>query len=68
MDDPFEIHMQLLGLLKRLTASAASIHNVVGFLVRYQARCADDLWETVLDECHKVNMIFPTLPSSATFD
>ena len=52
--DPFEIHMQLLALLRRLSASHQSIDNVVAFLVRYRDKCADDLWECVTDECQKV--------------
>lgn len=52
--DPFEIHMQLLALMRRLSASHQSIDNVVAFLVRYRDKCADDLWECVTDECQKV--------------
>lgn len=60
--DPFEIHMQLLALLRRLSASHQSIDNVVAFLVRYRDKCADDLWECVTDECEKVRL--PSLLAS----
>ncbi|CED83884.1 ENTH/VHS [Phaffia rhodozyma] len=45
--------MQLLGLLRRLEASQASIHRVVGFAIKYGSRCGEDLWECILEEAEK---------------
>jgi hypothetical protein len=52
--DPFEARMQFLALLRKLNASQASIQKVVSFAVKYGSRCAEDLWECILEECAKV--------------
>ena len=53
--DAFEARMQFLQLLKKLNASAQSIQKVVGFAVKYGARCGEDIWEVIMDECEKVS-------------
>jgi len=55
--DAFEARMQFLQLLKKLNASAQSIQKVVGFAVKYGARCGEDLWEVIMDECEKVSWL-----------
>lgn len=57
--DAFEARMQFLQLLKKLNASAQSIQKVVGFAVKYGARCGEDLWEVIMDECEKVSWRIP---------
>lgn len=52
--DPFEARLQFLKLLRNLNASQQSIANVVSFAVKYGARCAEDLWECVVEEVPKV--------------
>ncbi|KAF5354967.1 hypothetical protein D9756_005617 [Leucocoprinus leucothites] len=50
--DPFEVRMQFITLLRRLTASQQSIQKVVGFSVKF-AQCGEDLWDCILEECQK---------------
>jgi CTD kinase subunit gamma len=52
--DPFEARMQFLQLLRKLNASQLSIQKVVGYAIKYGSRCGEDLWECILEECHKV--------------
>jgi CTD kinase subunit gamma len=54
--DAFEARLQFLQLLRKLNASAQSIQKVVGFAVKYGAKCGEDLWEVVMDECEKVSL------------
>ncbi|KAJ7164634.1 CTD kinase subunit gamma CTK3-domain-containing protein [Mycena crocata] len=51
--DPFEVRMQLLTLLKRLTASQQSIQKVVGFAVKHFPACGEDLWDCIVEQCEK---------------
>lgn len=53
--DPFEARLQFLKMVRTLNASQQSIHKVVAFAVKYGARCAEDLWECVVDEVGKVS-------------
>ncbi|KIJ51367.1 hypothetical protein M422DRAFT_58899 [Sphaerobolus stellatus SS14] len=53
--DPFEVRMQFLNHLKRLTAAQHSIHKIVTFALKYYSRCGEDLWECILEECEKGN-------------
>ena len=57
--DAFEARLQFLQLLRKLNASAQSIQKVVGFAVKYGAKCGEDLWEVVMDECEKVGPVSP---------
>ncbi|KAK7691384.1 hypothetical protein QCA50_004783 [Cerrena zonata] len=51
--DPFEVRMQFLNLLKRLTASQQSIQKVVGYALKYFSSCGEDLWDCIIEECQK---------------
>ncbi|KAF6746797.1 CTD kinase subunit gamma CTK3-domain-containing protein [Ephemerocybe angulata] len=51
--DPFEVRMQFLALLKRLTASQQSIQKVVGFAVKYFPSCGEDIWECIIEGFEK---------------
>lgn len=51
--DPFEVRMQFLNQLKRLTAAQQSIQKTVGFALKYSSRCGEDLWDCVIEECQK---------------
>lgn len=55
--DPFEARLQFLKLIRTLNASQQSIQKVVAFAVKYGARCAEDLWECVVDEVGKVRSL-----------
>lgn len=54
--DPFDVRMQLLSHLKKLNASQQSIQKVVQFAVKYGARCGEDLWDCMIEECEKVSI------------
>lgn len=54
--DPFEARLQLIQLLRRLTASQQSIQTVVSHAVKYGRKCGPDLWDCVLEECGKGNL------------
>ncbi|TFY71244.1 hypothetical protein EVG20_g1769 [Dentipellis fragilis] len=45
--------MQFLTLLRRLNASQQSIQKVVGYALKYYARCGEDLWDCIVEECQK---------------
>ncbi|KAF8589510.1 hypothetical protein K439DRAFT_1383407 [Ramaria rubella] len=51
--DPFEVRMQFLAQLKRLTASQQSIQKIVTFALKYFSRCGEDLWDCIVEECQK---------------
>ncbi|KAJ3539478.1 hypothetical protein NMY22_g4722 [Coprinellus aureogranulatus] len=51
--DPFEVRLQLLEHLKRLSASQQSIQRVVGFAIKYFHSCGEDIWECVMDDLEK---------------
>ncbi|GAB1523472.1 hypothetical protein RhiTH_006622 [Rhizoctonia solani] len=51
--DPFEVRMQFLGHLRKLNATQASIQKIVGYALKHYARCGEDLWDCVMEECQK---------------
>ncbi|KIO30038.1 hypothetical protein M407DRAFT_69697 [Tulasnella calospora MUT 4182] len=51
--DMFDIRMSFLNSLRRLNATQSSIQRVVGFAIKHFARCGEDLWDCVLEECQK---------------
>lgn len=55
--DPFQIRLECLQLVRRLTASQQSIMKVVDFAVRYAAVAAEDIWDCLLTECGKVSSL-----------
>lgn len=57
--DPFQIRMECLGLVKRLTASQQSIAKVVDFAQKHAAVASDDIWECIVSECSKVRVSDP---------
>ena len=52
--DAFEARLQFLQIVRKLNASAQSIQKAVSFAVKNGARCGEDLWECVMEECTKV--------------
>ncbi|KAI5987347.1 CTD kinase subunit gamma CTK3-domain-containing protein [Pisolithus orientalis] len=62
--DPFEVRMQFLGLLRKLSATQQSIQKVVSYALKYFAKCGEDLWECIMEECqkgsinHRVNILY----------
>ncbi|KAI6145486.1 CTD kinase subunit gamma CTK3 [Pisolithus tinctorius] len=62
--DPFEVRMQFLGLLRKLSATQQSIQKVVSYALKYFAKCGEDLWECIMEECqkgsinHHVNILY----------
>ncbi|GAA5834972.1 hypothetical protein JCM3766R1_002057 [Sporobolomyces carnicolor] len=63
--DPFEIRMQFLTLISRLTSSLASLSKVSVFALKHAQKCSDDIWDCYLDELthspslnHRINMMY----------
>ncbi|GAA6061992.1 hypothetical protein JCM10212_004270 [Sporobolomyces blumeae] len=48
--DPFEVRMQFLSLLSRLTSSVQSQSRVALFALKHASRCSEDVWDCYLDE------------------
>ncbi|KAL7422286.1 hypothetical protein Q5752_002932 [Cryptotrichosporon argae] len=51
--DAFEARLAFLKLLRTLNASQQSIQKVVAYATKYGARCGEDLWECVVEQCGK---------------
>ncbi|EAU91862.2 hypothetical protein CC1G_04629 [Coprinopsis cinerea okayama7 len=51
--DPFEVRMQFIVLLQRLSASQQSIQRVVSYAVKHFSACGEDIWECILEDCEK---------------
>ncbi|ELU36774.1 CTK3 domain-containing protein [Rhizoctonia solani AG-1 IA] len=58
--DPFEVRMQFLGHLRKLNATQASIQKIVGYALKHYARCGEDLWDCVMEECQKGGVTTPS--------
>ncbi|KIM23024.1 hypothetical protein M408DRAFT_332592 [Serendipita vermifera MAFF 305830] len=62
--DPFEAHITFVGLLKKLNASQTSIQKVVGFALKYHAKCGEDFWDCIVQECRtgslnmRINLLY----------
>ncbi|KAI5475364.1 hypothetical protein MNV49_001595 [Pseudohyphozyma bogoriensis] len=54
--DGFEVRMQFLSLLSRLTSSLASIQKVSAFALKHGQSCGDDIWDCLVDECGQVSL------------
>ncbi|GAA5962986.1 hypothetical protein JCM3765_006739 [Sporobolomyces pararoseus] len=63
--DPFEIRMQFLTLISRLSSSLPSLSKVSSFALKHSQKCSDDIWDCYLDELthspslnHRINMLY----------
>ncbi|GAA5834881.1 hypothetical protein JCM11251_002052 [Rhodosporidiobolus azoricus] len=54
--DPFEIRMQFVSLVSRLTSSVPSISKVASFALKHASRASDDIWDCYLDEIATANL------------
>ncbi|GAA5897315.1 hypothetical protein JCM6882_001856 [Rhodosporidiobolus microsporus] len=54
--DPFEIRMQFVALVSRLTSSVPSISKVASFALKHASRASDDIWDCYLDEIASANL------------
>ncbi|PVF93554.1 hypothetical protein CPB86DRAFT_790007 [Serendipita vermifera] len=54
--DPFEAHMKFVNLLKKLNASQPSIQKVVEFALQHYAKCGEDFWDCIVQECEKASV------------
>ncbi|GAA5859640.1 hypothetical protein JCM8547_006175 [Rhodosporidiobolus lusitaniae] len=54
--DPFEIRMQFVSLISRLTSTVPSISRVASFALKHAARASDDIWDCYLDEIASANL------------
>lgn len=53
--DPFQIRLECLSLVRRLSASQQSIQKVVDFAMRHASSAADDVWDCLVSECARVS-------------
>ncbi|GAA6011857.1 hypothetical protein JCM11491_000773 [Sporobolomyces phaffii] len=63
--DPFEIRMQFLTLISRLSSSLPSLSKVSSFALKHAQKCSDDIWDCLLDELshspslnHRINLLY----------
>jgi CTD kinase subunit gamma len=54
--DPFQIRLECVALLRRLTASQQSISKVVDYAIRYATTASDDIWDCIVSECSKTTL------------
>ncbi|GAA5862545.1 hypothetical protein JCM1840_004221 [Sporobolomyces johnsonii] len=54
--DPFEVRMEFISLVSKLTSSVASISKVASFALKHAQKCSDDLWDCYLDEVHHATL------------
>jgi len=54
--DAFEIRLQFVSVLRRLTSSQQSIQRFVTFALRWGPQCGDDLWDCLCEECEKASL------------
>lgn len=48
--------MHFLDSLRHLTSTHASIQKTVSYAIKYGPRCADDLWDCLIEECEKASL------------
>lgn len=51
-----QVRMQFLSLINRLTSSLASIQKVSSFALKHGPKCADDIWDCLVEECDSVSL------------
>lgn len=54
--DPFQIRLDCVALLRRLTASQQSIAKVVDYAIRHAPLASDDIWDCIVTECSKTTL------------
>ncbi|KAK4055205.1 hypothetical protein OIV83_000485 [Microbotryomycetes sp. JL201] len=59
--DPFEasgidVRLQFVTLLSRLSSSLQSIHKCTSFALKHSSRCADDIWDCLMEECARASL------------
>ncbi|GAA6031950.1 hypothetical protein JCM8097_003357 [Rhodosporidiobolus ruineniae] len=54
--DPFEVRMQFIQLVSRLTSAVPSISKVASFALKHASRASDDIWDCYLDEIATANL------------
>lgn len=54
--DGFEVRLQLVSILRKLSSSQNSIQTTIRFLLKHKDRYGVDLWECLIEECEKANL------------
>ncbi|GEM06279.1 C-terminal domain kinase, subunit gamma, CTK3 [Rhodotorula toruloides] len=54
--DPFEVRMEFISLVSKLTSSVLSISKVASFALKHAAKCSDDIWDCYVDEIAHANL------------
>lgn len=58
--DGFEVRLQLVSILRKLSSSQNSIQTTIRFLQKHRSKCGEDLWDCLVEECENVST-FKTL-------
>ncbi|KAI9601825.1 hypothetical protein KEM48_001111 [Puccinia striiformis f. sp. tritici PST-130] len=54
--DGFEVRLQLVSILKKLSSSQNSIQSTIRFLLKHKDKYGEDLWDCLVEEAEKVNL------------
>ncbi|WAR60560.1 hypothetical protein PtB15_9B499 [Puccinia triticina] len=54
--DGFQVRLQLVSILRKLTSSQNSIQSTIRFLLKHKDKYGEDLWDCLVEEAEKVNL------------
>lgn len=54
--DGFQVRLQLVNILRKLSSSQNSIQSTVRFLLKHKDKHGEDLWDCLVEEAEKVNL------------
>jgi CTD kinase subunit gamma len=52
--DGFQVRLQLVSILRKLSSSQNSIQSTVRFLLKHKDKYGEDLWDCLIEEAEKV--------------
>ncbi|KAH9812479.1 CTD kinase subunit gamma CTK3-domain-containing protein [Melampsora americana] len=54
--DGFEVRLQLVSILRKLSSSQNSIQTTIRFLLKHRSKCGEDLWDCLVEECQNASL------------
>ncbi|KAA1114662.1 hypothetical protein PGT21_017863 [Puccinia graminis f. sp. tritici] len=54
--DGFQVRLQLVSILRKLSSSQNSIQTTIRFLLKHKDKYGEDLWDCLIEEAEKVNL------------
>ncbi|KAG0146748.1 hypothetical protein CROQUDRAFT_656915 [Cronartium quercuum f. sp. fusiforme G11] len=54
--DGFEVRLQLVSILRKLSSSQNSIQTIIRFLFKHRSKCGEDLWDCLVEECQNASL------------